>query len=151
MSGLEILGAVAASVQLTSLCVNAGARLRQAMLETNKDLAFEIVEDCDNVLSAIQEQFVQLAVNDDHAQAVHQLASRLHKVKHKIEMRRGRRYLFRVASLLVGYESEYREMMEAIERYIATSTLSLHVAVARTLAMHGGIPAPIEAVCAELS
>jgi len=151
MSGLEILGAVAASVQLTSLCVNAGARLRQVMLETNKDLPSEIVTDCDNVLSAIKEQFVQFAGNDDHAQAVHQLASRLHKVKHKVEKRRQSGYLFRAASLLVGYESEYREMMEAIERYIATGTLSLHVAVARTLAMQGEIPASIEAVCAELS
>lgn len=146
MSGLEILGAVAASVELTTLCVTIGKRLQQIKLDISQDLPTEIIRECDILISAINEQILQLATDHDHLPAVHQLAERLQKVKQKVETRSRRKYLLRAVALLVGYEGEYREMMDALGRYQAASMLSLHATLAKILSIQDDIPKSLERV-----
>ena len=79
MSGLEILGAVSASVQLAGTCCTIGERLLRQRSESI--LINEIHEDCRTLLSEINKHILNLS--PESRQAAQELADRLQKIKHK--------------------------------------------------------------------
>ena len=120
MSGLEVLGAVAASVQLAGNCCTIGKRLLQQRSESL--VADEIYERCKTLLSEINEHMTKLSPTG--RQAAQELAACLQRIKHKVHLHKQRNGWAKMFQVVTGKTFVYREqMMLALYRYQVSAVL----------------------------
>jgi len=120
MSGLEVLGAVAASVQLAGNCCTIGKRLLQQRSESV--VADEIHERCKTLLSEINEHMTKLSPTG--REAAQELAACLQRIKHKIYLHKQGNGFVKMFQVVTGKTFVYREqMMMALYRYQVSAVL----------------------------
>lgn len=114
MSGLEIVGAVAASLQLAGVCVKVSSRLLG--IRGDEELLATIHADCILLLAEINQLMLELS--PECRPAAHLLADRIHGVRNNIERKRKYTGFFKAIIIGTGNGLEYRDkLMFAMEQY----------------------------------
>jgi hypothetical protein len=147
MWGLEVLGAVAASVQLAGNCCTIGKRLLQQRSESL--VADEIHERCKTLLSEINEHMTKLSPTD--RQAAQELAACLQQIKHNVFHYKQRNGWAKFFQVVTGKRFVYREqMMMALYRYQVSAVLDRNEMMSQLLAGQTSMPRQLNEIAMPL-
>ena len=114
MSGLEILGAISAAVELGLFCHRSQKGLLQ--LRSDRDLSRQVLSECIGLIEEIDKRNMQLL--PDHHPATSALRASLENIKSKIEQRKCRGKWIKGLTVLRPYgESDKKNITCALQRY----------------------------------
>jgi len=131
MSGLEILGAVAASLQLADLCVQIGTRLCQLCLFRLRPHYRDLWR-LRSPPSEINRSMLDLSPRS--RSAVQQLAAHVQIIRYKIERHRKIKAVFKLIIAFPRTGMEHRkQLMFAMEKYQTSATLIGHTTLTEIL------------------
>ena len=143
MSGLEVLGAVAASVQLAGSCYKIATRLLQQRSEAV--LTDEIQEDCKTLLTNINEHMLKLS--PENRQAAQVLADRLRKIRHQINVRKQKRGFVKMCYIITGQSLSHKEqMLSALQQYQVSAVLTGNEVINQVLFGQNRISAQLDEI-----
>ena len=126
MSGIEILGAIASVVQLTTSCYQLQKRIR--MRSGDRELGTTIHTECVILINDINNHILTLSA--DSRQATQHLLDRLTTIKERIERRRTRKAILKGITVLRLYGgSDKDDLMVALQEYQSRAALVGSVAV----------------------